>query len=195
MGFDQPSLFRPEHGWEVIKGKPPHRVMVLGVSRDPIFLGRRKEKIVGLYPIYFVVTQALQHTEHANQLKVGETNFFTNFSSCCRFKRFVWFNLALWQDQWGEISLPCKGELPCKSEIYALVLLSQHNTASSDPFLDGWHTTIPGVINNKVLIVHLRVLLHTRWPNAPGELRPTGENARNTTKAYAVGRQLQWQTV
>jgi hypothetical protein len=75
MGFDQPSLFRPEHGWEVIKGKPPHRVMVLGVSRDP------------------------------------------------------------------------------------------------------------------------SVLLHTRWPNAPGELRPTGENARNTTKAYAVGRQLQWQTV
>jgi hypothetical protein len=38
MGFDQPSLFRPEHGWEVIKGKPPHRVMVLGVSRDPSVL-------------------------------------------------------------------------------------------------------------------------------------------------------------
>jgi hypothetical protein len=52
MGFDQPSLFRPEHGWKVIKGKPPHSVMVLGVSRYPIFLGRSKEKIVGLIPTF-----------------------------------------------------------------------------------------------------------------------------------------------
>ena len=126
--------------------------MVLGVGRYPIFLGRRKEKIVGLCPIDFVVTQALQHTELANQLQVGETHFFANFSSCGRFERFVWFNLALWQDQWGDICLPCKGEFPCKGEIHALVLLSQHNTASSDPFLDGWHTTIPGVINNHVLM-------------------------------------------
>src|SRR5258707_411249 len=170
MGLDQPSLFRPEHGWEVIKGKPPHSVMVLGVGRYPIFLVRRKEKIVGLYPIYFVVTQALQHAELANRLKVGETNFFVNFSSCCRFERFAWINLALWQDQLGEIrlsykgELPCKGEihalvLPCKGEIHALVLLSQYNTASSDPFLSGWQSTIPGVINNHVLIAHLRLLL------------------------------------
>ena len=40
MGVDQPSLFRPEHGWEVVKGKPPHRVMVLGVGRYPLCLGR-----------------------------------------------------------------------------------------------------------------------------------------------------------
>ena len=64
----------------------------------------------------------------------------------------------------GDICLPCKGELPCQGEIDALVFLSQHKTASSDPFLDGWHTTIPRVINNHVLIVHRRGLLHTRRP-------------------------------
>src|SRR5262245_20374946 len=138
--------------------------MVLGIGRYPIFLGRRKEKIMRLYPIDFGVTQALQHSELANELKVGETNFFANFSSCCRFERFVWLNLALWQDKLGEILLLGKGEFPCKGEIHALVLLSQDNTASSDPFLDGWHTTIPGVINNNVLIVHLHALLHTQQP-------------------------------
>jgi hypothetical protein len=158
--------------------------MGLGVRRSPIFWGRRKEKIVGLYPIDFVVTQALQHTEHANQLQVGETHFFTNFSSGCRFERFVWFNLALWQDQWGEIGLPCTGELPCQGELDALVLLSQYNTASSDPFLDGWHTTIPGVINNHVLIVHLRVLLYTRWHNAGRQLLPKA-GAQRTLEAVS----------
>jgi hypothetical protein len=29
-------------------------------------------------------------------------------------------------------------------------------------------------------------------PNAPAELRPTGENAKNHQKTGAVGRQLQW---
>ena len=28
--------------------------------------------------------------------------------------------------------------------------------------------------------------------NAPGELRPTGDNATHPQKAYAVGRQLHW---
>src|SRR5215475_5043353 len=120
--------------------------MVLGVRWYPIFLGRSKEKIMGPYPIDFVVAQTLQHRELANELKVGKTNFFANFSSCCRFKRFVWFNLVLWQDKLGEILLPGKGEFPCKGEIHALVLLSQDNTASSDPLLDGRHTTIPGII-------------------------------------------------
>ena len=68
MGFNQPPLFRPEHGWEIINGKPPYSGMVLGVGRYPLFLRRRKEKIVSLYPILFVVTQALQHAEWTNQL-------------------------------------------------------------------------------------------------------------------------------
>ena len=52
-------------------------------------LRRRKEKIVRLYPILFVVTQALQHAEWTNQLQVRETNFFENFASCRCFERFA----------------------------------------------------------------------------------------------------------
>jgi hypothetical protein len=123
-------------------------------------LGRRQETIVGLYPRYGVVTQALQHIELAHHLMVGETNCCANFSSCGRFKRFVWFTRALWQDHWEAICLPCKGEID------ALVLRSQDHTASRNPFLDSWHKTIPGVIKNHVWMVHRRRLLHTRRPNA-----------------------------
>jgi hypothetical protein len=37
-------------------------------------------------------------------------------------------------------------------------------------------------------VTHQKMLM----PNAPGERRPTGENAGNSQKTCAVGRQLHW---
>ena len=108
--------------------------MVLGVSRYPIFLGRRKEKIVGLYPIYFVVTQALQHTEHANQLKVGETNFFANSRRAAASSVSSGSTSPFGRTNWGKSASRARASSRARAR-YALVLLSQHNTASSDPFL------------------------------------------------------------
>ena len=36
------------------------------------------------------------------------------------------------------------------------------------------------------------MVLNDLAPNAPGERRPTGKNARNSQKAYTVGRPLHW---
>ena len=88
MGFNQPSLFRPEHSWEGINGNH-HTAEWCWVSVGIPSLRRRKEKIVRLYPILFVVTQALQHAEWTNQLQVRETNFFENFALCRCFERFA----------------------------------------------------------------------------------------------------------
>jgi hypothetical protein len=134
--------------------------MVRGVGRYPVFLARRVEKIVRLDPILFVVAQALQHAECANQLQVGEAHFFENFPSGRRFERFIWFNPALGEDKWREVSLSCQ------REIHALVFLAQHHTTGSDPFLGGWQSAIPRLINHQVLRGHRRILLHTRRDHA-----------------------------